>query len=175
MRIRSLFALVLLSFSTMTSYAAHSAQSLVAMEVRTIAPDFTLEDLDGKQVKLSALRGRVVLVNFWATWCPPCRREMPSLERLSRQMSGQPFTVLAVNVGEDPDTVFPFTGTLEPAPTFPLLFDHNSSVLRTFAVKGLPTSFILDKSGHIAFRAVGGREFDDPNIVATIRELIKAP
>lgn len=175
MRIRSLLALVVLAFSIVTSYAAHSAQTLVAMEERSIAPDFTLEDLDGKQVKLSALRGRVVLVNFWATWCPPCRREMPSLERLSRQMSGQPFIILAVNVGEDPDIVFPFTGTLEPAPTFPLLFDRNSSVLRSFQVKGLPTSFIVDKSGRIAFRAVGGRDFDDPGIVAAIHELIKAP
>lgn len=67
------------------------------------------------------------------------------------------------------------TGTLEPAPTFPLLFDRNSSVLRTFQVKGLPTGFIVDKSGHIAFRTVGGRNFEYLDIIAAIHELIKVP
>ena len=173
MRTRSL--LLVLAFGAMAADAADSARTLVAAAERGSAPDFILEDLDGKPVRLSALRGRVVLVNFWATWCPPCRREMPSLERLSRQLSDQPFTVLAVNVGEDPDSVFAFTATLEPAPTFPLLFDRNSSVLRSFPVKGLPTSFILDKRGRIAFRAVGGREFDDPAILSAVRQLIATP
>jgi thiol-disulfide isomerase/thioredoxin len=139
------------------------------------APAFTLEDMDGKKVSLADLRGRVVLVNFWATWCPPCRKEMPSLERLARLMKDQPFTVLAINVGEDPDNVFGFLSQLEPAPGFPLLFDRNSAVLRSWPVRGLPTSFVIDPAGRIAYRAVGGREFDDAAIVSAIRSLIGKP
>jgi thiol-disulfide isomerase/thioredoxin len=147
-------------------------QALTEVAKRPLAPDFALEDIDGKKRRLSDLRGKVVLVNFWATWCPPCRREMPSIERLSRILKGPDFEVLAVNVGENLDTVFSFTGTLDPVPTFPIVFDRDSRVLKAWPVRGLPATFILDKEGRIAYRAVGGREFDDPVILTQIRSLI---
>ena len=149
------------------------SHSFTSLKPAKPASDFTLPDLDGKPVKLSDYRGKVVLVNFWATWCPPCRREMPSMERLSQQLKGQPFVILAVNQQEEADQVFAFTGQLEPAPTFPILFDRNSTVSHAWNVLGLPASFIVDKQGRVAYRAMGGREFDHPEIEQTIRALLK--
>ncbi len=145
---------------------------LTALTPRLVAPDFALKDLDGKTQRLSAYRGKVILVNFWATWCPPCRREMPSMERLYQKLKGEPFQILAVNQNEDFDLVFVFTGQLDPAPTFPLLLDEKSTVPKQWGVQGLPTSFIVDKQGRIAYRAVGGREFDHPNLEALLHKLI---
>jgi thiol-disulfide isomerase/thioredoxin len=129
------------------------------------APPLRLMDLDDKEVDLEDLRGKVVVVNFWATSCPPCRREMPSLERLKLATAEHGIEVLAVNVGEDLDTVFVFTGTLDPQPTFPLLLDLDSGSLAAWKVKGLPTTYVVAPDGTIAFRAVGGREFDHPEII----------
>jgi len=114
-----------------------------------------------------------VLVNFWATWCPPCRREMPSMERLSQRLKNQPFAILAINQQENPDEVFVFTGQLEPAPTFAILFDRDSKVAKAWGVRGLPASYIVDPLGHVVYRAMGGREFDHTEIEQTIRALLK--
>jgi thiol-disulfide isomerase/thioredoxin len=133
------------------------------------APALRLQDLDGSAHDLADLKGRLVLVNFWATWCPPCRREMPSLERLHLQLRDRGLTVLAVDVGEDADTVFAFTGQLDPAPSFPLLLDADSRAVQEWGVKGLPTSFLIDPQGRVIFRAVGGTEFDH---AATLEQLL---
>ncbi|MCP5276741.1 MAG: TlpA family protein disulfide reductase [Thiobacillus sp.] len=129
------------------------------------APALKLQDLDGKAHDLADLKGRVVLINFWATWCPPCRREMPSLERLRQRLAEKGLAVIAVDVGEDADTVFSFTGQLEPAPAFPLLLDRDSKAMQAWKVKGLPTTFVVDPQGRVVYRAVGGREFDHDGLV----------
>jgi thiol-disulfide isomerase/thioredoxin len=171
-----LAAIICLALPPSPLFAAETAVAQYLSEVKEQpqAKDFLLEDMDGKKRRLADLRGKVVLVNFWATWCPPCRREMPSLERLSNALKDTSFEILAVNVAENLDTVFSFTGTLEPTPTFPIVFDKDGSVLKAWPVMGLPTTFILDKQGRIVYRAVGGREFDDPAIQAQIRGLISA-
>ena len=137
------------------------------------APDFALKDMDEKQHALRDYRGKVVLLNFWATWCPPCRREMPSMERLYRQLGEEGFVVLAVNQWEEPDHVFAYMGQLEVFPSFPILFDPESKVSQLYEVKGLPTSFIIDREGRIVYRAIGGRAFDHPEMVHAIRALLK--
>jgi len=134
--------------------------------------NFTLLDMDGKSHSLHDYRGRVVLINFWGTWCPPCIREMPSLERLYQNLRDKNFIVLAVNQWEDQDHVFAFMGQLDVFPTFPVLFDPDSRVSEAFGVKGLPTSYVLDKQGRVIYRAQGGREFDNPEIEHRIRELL---
>jgi len=149
------------------------SHTLTLLSPKKPARDFSLPDLDGKPHKLSDYRGKVVLVNFWATWCPPCRREMPSMERLSQRLQDQPFVILAINQQEEADQVFVFTGQLDPAPTFPILFDRDSTVSHAWGVLGLPTSFIVDKQGRVVYRAMGGREFDHPEIEQTIRALLK--
>jgi len=149
------------------------SHTLTALKPAKAAKNFTLPDLDGKPHKLSDYRGKVVLVNFWATWCPPCRREMPSMERLAQRLKDQPFVILAINQQEDPEHVFVFTGQLDPAPTFPILFDRDSKVANAWGVLGLPASFILDQQGRVVYRAMGGREFDHPEIERSIRALLK--
>jgi thiol-disulfide isomerase/thioredoxin len=134
------------------------------------APTLRLLDADDKPVDLAKYRGRVVLVNFWATWCPPCRKEFPSLGRVRKLFKPAEFEVLAVNVGEDPDTVFSFAGNTE----FPVLFDRDSKAMAGWPVRGLPTTLLVDRQGRLAFRATGGREFDDPEIVAAIRQLLNS-
>ena len=136
------------------------------------APALKLKDLDGRTHDLVQLRGRVVLINFWATWCPPCRREMPSMERLSQALKGEAFSVLAVDVGEDADTIDAFTAQLDTTPTFPILLDTRSRALQAWKVAGLPTTFLVDRQGRIVASAIGGREFDHPEIVKAIRELL---
>ena len=136
------------------------------------APALKLKDIEGKSHDLAKLRGKVVLINFWATWCPPCRREMPSMERLSQRFKGQPFVVLAVDVGEDADTIEAFTSQLDTTLNFPILLDTRSHTMRAWRVAGLPTTFLIDKQGRIVASAIGGREFDHPEMVAAIRALL---
>jgi thiol-disulfide isomerase/thioredoxin len=137
------------------------------------APDFVLQDMDEEPHALKDYRGRVVMVNFWATWCPPCRREMPSMEALYRKFQERGFTVIAVNEWEDPELVFPYMGQLSVFPTFPVLFDREGEVSQAYQVKGLPTTFLLDRQGRIVFRAVGGRDFNHPEVEQIIRELLR--
>jgi thiol-disulfide isomerase/thioredoxin len=147
--------------------------TLTRIEPAPMAPDFSLEDMDGERHALADYRGKVVLINFWATWCPPCRREMPSLERLYHTLGDQLFVVLAVNQWENADHVFAFMGQLDVFPTFPILFDPESKVAGDFGVKGLPTSFVIDRQGRIVYRAVGGRAFDHPGIERVLRTLLE--
>jgi len=165
-------ALFLPAFATAQTDLPDLTYKLTALSTRPPAPSFTLKDLDGKTHTLSDYKGKVLLVNFWATWCPPCRREMPSMERLSLKLKAEPFLVLAVDQFESFDLVFAFTGELNPAPTFPILLDMQGQSSAQWKVPGLPSSFIIDKQGRIAYRAIGGREFDHPEIEATIWRLI---
>lgn len=136
------------------------------------APGFVLDDMDEIQFNFRQLRGKVVLLNFWATWCPPCVREMPSLERLHQKFKSDNFVVLAINQMEDDDIVFAFTGQLSAYPTFTILFDKTSSVSADYNVRGLPTTYLIDKKGMIRYRAIGGREFDHPEIEKIIKLLL---
>jgi thiol-disulfide isomerase/thioredoxin len=137
------------------------------------APELKFKDLEGRMHDLAELGGKVVLINFWATWCPPCRREMPSMERLAQALKGEPFVVLAVDVGEDADTIESFTSQLDTTLTFPILLDTRGRSMQAWKVSGLPTTFLVDKQGRIVASAIGGREFDHPEIVKTVRELIR--
>ncbi len=98
---------------------------------------------------------------------------MPSLERLRRTLEAEPFAILAVDQMEKFDLVFAFTGQLDPAPGFPILLDESGQSAKAWGVKGLPASFVVDKQGRIAYRAMGGREFDHPRIRELILELIR--
>jgi peroxiredoxin len=163
------FTLMLLAAPTP---AATPAQTMTPVADRPVAPDFALKDADGKLHRLSENRGKVVLVNFWATWCPPCRREMPSMQRAWTQLQGENFEMLAINVGEDEDTIFGFTFSTGVELTFPILLDRDAQVIKAWPVIALPTSFVLDPQGRIVYRAVGGREWDDPELLKKIRELM---
>jgi len=149
--------------------------SLNPLPTPITAPAFRLADMDDEAHDLQEYAGKVILLNFWATWCPPCRREMPSMERLYQELRSEDFVVVAINQFEDPDHVFAFTGQLSVDPTFPILFDRDSRVAESYNVKGLPSTYLIDRQGRVRYRAIGGREFDHPDVVALIRGLLDEP
>jgi thiol-disulfide isomerase/thioredoxin len=146
---------------------------LTTLNPRQPAPNFTLNGVLGKTYSLSQFRGKVVLVNFWATWCPPCRAEMPSIQKLYHSLAGAPFEVLALDQSEDQSTVFAYLGELDPMPTFPVLLDQNGTVANAFNVDGFPTTYLVDKAGKIAYKAVGGRDYASSKIKKIIVDLMK--
>jgi len=146
-----------------------STPTLTALAERPLAPDFSLVDMADDLHQLSAYRGRVVIVNFWATWCPPCREEMPAMQRAWEKLKQEDIAMLAINIGEDEDTIFAFMANYPVE--FPLLLDRNSAVIQSWPVQGLPTTFVVDPQGRLAYRAIGGRDWDDPKIMALVRAL----
>jgi len=138
------------------------------------APDFVLPALDGAEVELSALRGRVVLVNFWATWCKPCEDEMPAMQRLYTALAGggDGFELLAVSVDEGDDEVRAFRDRL--ALGFPILRDPGKRAASAYQTFRFPESWLIDADGVVVARYVGPREWDDPVYVERIRRLIAA-
>lgn len=134
------------------------------------APALELRDLDGRVRTLGEFRGKVVVVNFWATWCEPCRDELPSLDRLRAHFAGQPFEVLAVDVGEGEARVREFLRT---APvSFPVLLDRDSVALKAWRVRGLPATFILDPGGGVRYSFLGERDWADDPVKAVVRALL---
>jgi len=148
-----------------------AAQSLPAATPPFEAPAFDLVGEDGRHYRLEELRGKVVLLNFWATWCPPCRYEMPSMERARLRLADAPVVILGVNVGEDADTIFEFTGRYPVG--FPLLMDRDARVIEAYPVTGLPTTYVIDPSGKVRYRAMGSREWDAPELLEKLRALAR--
>ncbi len=132
------------------------------------AAELRLNNLDEQAIDIRNMKGKVLIINFWASWCPPCRREMGSLQRLYQATKAQGVEVLAVNIGEDDDTVFSFMGSIEPAPEFQLLLDPDAQSMSTWKIRGLPTTYIIAADGTVAYTAVGGREFDHPEIIKKV-------
>ena len=139
------------------------------------APPLRLTDAQGRLIDLVARRGEVVLVNYWASWCGPCVSEIASIQRLSAHFDGQPFRVVAVNIGETREQIDDFFAMRDMAPDFDLLFDSDSSTARDWHVYAIPSSFLLDRSGMIRYGYRGALKWDNPSVIATIEELIAEP
>ena len=142
-------------------------QTLPAIARPFPAADFSLQGEDGKTYRLSDYRGKVVVLNFWATWCPPCREEMPSLESLWQKVKDKGIVVLAINVGEDSDAIFEFSGNY--SMSFPIPMDHDGQVIKQYPVMGLPTTYVINSEGMVTHRAVGSREWDNDELIAKLR------
>ena len=166
-----LTALMLLIAATLSTQASaqQPGHGLTPLPDLKPAPDFSLTDLDGDTHRLSSYLGKVVIINFWATWCPPCRAEMPSMQRAWETIQPEGMIMLGINVGEDEDTIFAFTANYPVE--FPLLLDQDSTTVANWPVRGLPTTYVIDPQGRIAYQAVGGREWDDPEILSQLRAL----
>jgi thiol-disulfide isomerase/thioredoxin len=133
-------------------------------------PPLTLPDLRGQTHSLEDYRGQVVLVNFWATWCPPCIQEMPSMQRLKERMDGKPFAILAVDMGESEFQVREFLKEVKV--DFTILLDNAGTALKTWKVRAFPTSYVLDAEGRIRYGLFGAKEWDDADAVAKINALV---
>lgn len=164
---------LLAALFTASIHAAGAPQTMTPVAKRPAAKDYALEDLDGKTQRLSDRRGKVVLVNFWATWCPPCRKELPSMQRLWEKLKSEAFAMHAIDVGESVDEIMPFIFSTGTELTFPILLDRDSKALRQWPVIAIPTTFVVDKQGRIAYRSVGGREWDDPKLIEELRRLMR--
>jgi len=134
--------------------------------------DFTLSLLGGGNASLSSYKGKVVILNFWATWCPPCRVEMPSMETLYRRFNVQGLEILAVDIGEDASLVQQFISNN--GYTFPVLLDTNNRISSIYGIEAIPTTFIIDREGKIVGRIVGSIMWDTPKVIAAIDALLKS-
>ncbi|MDX2170391.1 MAG: TlpA disulfide reductase family protein [Deltaproteobacteria bacterium] len=138
------------------------------------AADFTLPDLQGNTVQLSALRGKVVFLNLWATWCPPCRAEMPSMEVLYQRFRDRDFAMLAVAEDSDGATsVAPFVRDMKLS--FPILLDSDNHLPGRYGVTGYPETFIIDRSGNVAKHVIGPEDWTRPEMIAFIEALLRQP
>jgi peroxiredoxin len=135
------------------------------------APDFVLPNLQGQAVRLSQLKGKVVFLNIWATWCPPCRKEMPTMENLYQKFKGTDFVMLAVSQdAEGAKTVVPYLreGNL----TFPVLLDASGEVGQKYGVTGLPETFIISREGHIVHHHIGYQDWSRADVEGALRNLM---
>ncbi|AMV72583.1 apocytochrome c disulfide reductase lipoprotein ResA [Desulfuromonas sp. DDH964] len=163
--------LLLLFFSLSANLVAAGTSKAGPPRVGQLAPDFTLKDVKGRSYTLSELRGKVVLVNFWATWCPPCRAEMPSMEKLSAMLSNDDFVLLAINAEEDAlDIVQEY---LQESPhSFPVLLDGETAVQQQYGVYAFPETFIIRRDGIIADHVIGAIDWTGPKVLNLIKFLI---
>jgi peroxiredoxin len=143
-------------------------------EIGYTAPDFELKDVYGSPKRLSDFRGRVVLLNFWATWCGPCRVEMPTIQALHEDYAGRAFTVLSVAGDfEGASKVGPFME--EVGVTFPGLIDASGTVQDAYFVNALPMTFLLDRNGVVAYKLVGFFDWNLPRFRGLVEELLDEP
>lgn len=143
--------------------------STIPVEVNYAAPELKLTDVNDRAVNLADYRGSVVLVNLWATWCPPCREEMPALVSFYEKYKSDGFVLLAVNQGETVDLVKPFI--LEYGLTFPVWMDMGSSAGRVFNTMNLPSSYVIDRSGRVRLMWIGG--ISEKNLEKYVTKVIK--
>jgi len=143
-----------------------------SIDVGDRAIDFTLNDLFGNPVTLSDYKGKVVFLNFWATWCPPCRDEMPGMESLYTALKGEDFEMLAVSTDRaSKSTVSQFISNR--GFTFPVLLDPSGKASIPYGISGIPTTFIIDKRGIITQKIIGARNWGDVSVMNQLRELIR--
>jgi thiol-disulfide isomerase/thioredoxin len=134
------------------------------------APELDIPDLDGKRHLISDYRGKVVVVAFWAAWCPPCRKEMPSLARLIRSLPDEGFAILAVNLGDGVERIDRFLGQID-HDGLPVLTDRSGGLASLWHVRGLPVSYVIDAAGQIRYAVMGSLEWDEPAVRRQILSL----
>ncbi|HEY5648578.1 MAG TPA: TlpA disulfide reductase family protein [Nitrospiria bacterium] len=143
-----------------------------APKIGYFAPNFRLPALTGEEISLASLKGKVVFLNFWATWCGPCKAEMPSMEALYQDFKNKDFEILAVSSDIDGErSVRPFVESLELS--YPILLDPDYRVDNKYLVRSVPTSFLIDKQGVITHRIIGSLNWNTPESRALIKKLIE--
>lgn len=148
------------------------AAELKRWKGKSIAPPIALLGVDGTPMSLQQFLGKVVLVNFWATWCEPCITEMPSMQQLRERLAAEGFEVLAVNYQEGPARISAFM--LKMNLNFPVVRDTDGSVARAWGARVFPASYLIDRSGHIRYAISGDADWTSASLVSTIRSLLAA-
>ncbi len=149
-----------------------SLSNNVPVKLGAPAPNFTFPTLDGKMVSLSDYNGKVVFLNIWATWCPPCREEMPSMEKFYKELKGQEFEILAVSIDASGATaVGPFMK--EHGLSFPALLDTGGTIRGLYGMTGVPETYVIDKEGVIKQRIIGPRDWAAPEAIRLFRGLVE--
>ena len=149
--------------------ATQAEEALVPEPWTAPAPPFHLQDLKGNYRHLGDYRGQVLIVNFWASWCQPCRQELPSLNRASAALEQDGVAMVAVNLGEEPEAVEAFMNDYPI--DFTVLVDQRGIYSQRWQVRALPTTFVLNPRGEIIYRVLGEKAWDDPSLLAQVREL----
>jgi peroxiredoxin len=143
---------------------------IVKFDEKLKAPSFTLRDLNGKEVKLEDHRGKIVFLNFWATWCRPCRTEMPSMEKLYNEFKNRDFIILAVDLQEGTRKVRAFKERFKL--NFPILLDSDGSVGSKYGVISIPTTYLIDREGYVIGGALGARDWASKEAFELINQLL---
>ncbi len=152
-------------------YSIFNQAARPRLEKGVVAPDFTFPDLNGKMVSLSDFRGKVVFLNIWATWCPSCVEEMPSMEKLYQEMKGEDFEILAVSIDvQGAKIVIPFIEKYKLS--FPALIDSGGRIKRLYQTTGVPETFIIDKEGIIVQKIIGPRDWSSADAFRYFRNLL---
>jgi len=169
----SIFVISTLSFSSgVKKEDLFSKAGIQLVKSGTKAPNFRLEDLGGKKSELKHYKGRVVFLNFWATWCGPCKEEMPSMEELWKQFKDKDFVFLTISV--DYAGIKPVKEYIEKNRyTFPVLIDPKGKTLDLFEVRGIPTTFLIDQKGGLIGKAIGPRDWKRPEMVSIVNLLLE--
>lgn len=165
------FKIIFILLIFLTTNMSLWAGELKPYKVEGKTPLLNLPDLAGKKRSLKSFKGKVVLLNFWATWCPPCRIEMPSMWRLKNKLKNKPFEVIAVDMGEDKKIVQAFMPD-EMERDFVVLFDKDGNALKDWKILAFPTSFLIDKKGKIRYAIRGGIEWDGPKERKIVEKLL---
>jgi peroxiredoxin len=152
------------------AFPSHGAAPALAPWTGGATPALALNDVQGAVHDLAQYRGQVVLINFWATWCEPCREEMPSMQRLRERLSGKGFTVLAVNVDEPEARVRRFV--TENRLDLPVLVDRNKNITRAWGVRVMPSSFLVGPDGRIRYRVVGEIDWMSDAVIDAVSRLM---
>lgn len=144
---------------TSTSNSGTSSPQINSNAFNSKAIDFKLKDLNGKDVSLSNLKGKRVFLNFWASWCPPCRGEMPDIEKLYEETKDSDLVIIAINLGEDKDTARSFINKNNYK--FNVLLDSDEDVAQKYSITSIPTSFFIDKNGTIVAKKIGAMSYEE--------------
>jgi len=147
------------------------AAETFAVGLREEAPDFTLKSLDGSNLRLEEYRGQVVLINFWASWCGPCRQEMPVLDRLHHRYEDTGFAVLGINVEGDSGSAREIVDKTNV--TFPILLDDEQKVSELYSLEAMPSTVVVDRDGVIRYIHRGYKPGDEAKYVEVVKELIR--
>ena len=134
------------------------------------AQNFALKDLNGNEVHLENYRGKVIFLNFWTTWCPACLVEMPSMEKLYKEFKNKDFTILAVDMQEDSETVKKFKAKFKLS--FPILLDTDGVVASYYGVRGIPATYFIDRAGYLYAAAMGARDWASEDAFLLIKHLL---